>query len=116
MPLRGACCSPDSANVKSHSMCSALSFVYLTLFLGGAAGGLAAALYQGKFGSRLSEYHPETWRTITARKIFFNDGDQDGAATALYLWSGGYRDLGDVTLNSFATRGFIAAAVPPESE
>ena len=92
-------------------MCSALSLVYVALFLSGTAGGLAAALYQGKFASRLSENHPETWHTITARKILFNDGDQDGAATVLYLWSGGYRGLDDVTLNSFATRGFVAVAI-----
>ncbi len=92
-------------------MCSALSFVYVVLFLSGAAGGVAAALYEGRFGRRLSEYHPETWRSITSRKIFFNDGDQDGAATVRYIWSGGYKALGDVPLTSFATRSFVGATV-----
>ncbi|MDP3651504.1 MAG: hypothetical protein Q8R67_07465 [Rhodoferax sp.] len=92
-------------------MCSAFSFVYVVLFLSAAAGGLVAALYEGKFASRLSANHPGTWRTITARKMLFNDGDQDGAATVLYLWSGGYRELDDVTLNSYATRVFAAMAL-----
>lgn len=41
-------------------MCGALSLVYVVLFLIGAAGGLAAALYEGKFASRLSENHRKT--------------------------------------------------------
>ena len=92
-------------------MCSSLSLLYVVVFLGLSAGILAAALYEGKFARRLSEHHPETWRAITARKIYFSDGDQVGAATVRYLWSGAYRSLGDATLNSFATRGFVALAV-----
>ncbi len=92
-------------------MCSLLSLFYVALIVTLGGGGLAAALCEGRFARRLSEKHPETWREITSRKIFFNDGDQDGAATVRYLWSGRHRSLGDVTLNSIANRGFVALTV-----
>jgi hypothetical protein len=92
-------------------MCSLLSLFYVAVIVSLGAGGLAVALSEGRFARRLSEKHPEKWREITSRKIFFNDGDQDGAATVRYIWSGQYRSLGDVTLNSIATRGFFALTV-----
>jgi hypothetical protein len=92
-------------------MCSLLSLFYLTLIVTLGGGGLAAALCEGRFARRLSEKHPETWRKITSHKIFFNDGDQNGAATVRYLCSGRYRSLGNGTLNSIANRGFVAMTV-----
>lgn len=92
-------------------MCSLLSLFYVALIVTLAGGGPVAAVYEGRFARRLLEKHPETWCEITSRKIFFNDGDQDGAATIRYLWSGRYRYLGDVTLNSIANRGFVALTV-----
>lgn len=92
-------------------MCSLLSLFYVALIAGLGGGGLAAALCEGQFARRLSEKHPDIWREITSRKIFFNDGDQDGAATVRYLWSGRYKTLGDATLNSIANRGFVALTV-----
>jgi hypothetical protein len=92
-------------------MCSLLSLFYVVLTVSLGAGGLAAALCEGRFAKRLSEKYPEIWREITSRKTFFNDGDQDGAATVRYLWSGRYRLLGDITLNSIANRGFFALTV-----
>ncbi len=96
---------------SNHCMCSLLSLFYAALFVTFGAGGLAFALCEGRFARRLSEKHAEIWREITSRKVFFNDGDQDGAATMRYLWSGRYRSLGDVTLNSIANRGFVALTV-----
>ena len=92
-------------------MCSLLSLFYVTLIVTLVGGGLTAALCEGRFARRLSEKHPEKWREITSWKIFFNDGDQDGAATMRYLWSGRYRSLGDVTLNSIANRGFVVLTI-----
>jgi hypothetical protein len=92
-------------------MCSLLSLFYVALIACLGAGGLAAALCEGRFARRLSEKHPETWREITSEKIFFNGGDQDGAATVRYIWSGRYRSLGDATLNSIASRGFFALTI-----
>jgi hypothetical protein len=92
-------------------MCNPLSLFYVALIVCFGVGSLAAALCEGRFARRLSEKHPETWREITSRKIFFNDGDQAGAATVRYLWSGRYRSLGDVTLNAIAKDGFFALTV-----
>ena len=92
-------------------MCSLLNVLYVALIVTFAGGGFAAALCEGRFARRLWEKHPEIWREITSQKIFFNDGDQNGAATVRYLWSGRYRSLGDVTLNAIANRGFIALTI-----
>ncbi|MDO8932975.1 MAG: hypothetical protein Q7U97_11315 [Rhodocyclaceae bacterium] len=89
-------------------MCTALSLAYVPIFLAIGAGFVVAALCQGQFSRRLSEHHPLTWRELTQKKIFFDDGDQQGAIASRYFLSGAYKSLGDETLNSFAMRGWLA--------
>jgi hypothetical protein len=92
-------------------MCTALSLAYIPILIAIGAGFVVAALCHGQFSMHLSEHHPVVWQDLTRKKILFDDGDQHGAIASRYLLSGAYKSLGDATLNSFATRGWLALGV-----
>lgn len=92
-------------------MCTALSMAYIPIFLAIGAGFVAAALCQGQFSRRLCEHHPAKWHELAKKKVFFDDGDQEGAIASRYLLSGAYRSLGDMTLNYVAMRAWLAVGV-----
>jgi hypothetical protein len=92
-------------------MCSVLSFAYLLIYISIGGGFVAGAWCQGRFMGRLTEHHPKTWHALTQKKVFFDDGDQHGAVASRYLLSGGYKTLGDETLNSFARQGWLAVGL-----